>query len=415
MSAIIHIDGDAFFANCERACDPALKDKPVVVGKERGIATAACYRAKAAGIERGTLISKVKNICPSAVVKHGDYSKYKLISQRMYKIFRDMGDIVEEYSIDESFVGLAGAGNNGSYTQIAKQIQKKVKDKLDIPVSVGLAPNKTLAKVASDKNKPRGFCKITQSNVDQKLKGLPTDELWGIGSRLAQRLDRIGVDTALEFKNMSRDVVSSKFNKKVFRLHKELHCSQMIPLERGSVAKHKSKGSSKTFSPETKDKTKVFSHLSKNVETACKRLRKYNLVSDKISFFIKRNDYEGGYTKYKAQQNLNLHTAHPSYILPRIRDKFNEIFKADKTYRATGCYLHNLRQATPQQLGLLESYLEKQDKSKVYDAVDKIEDKFGDGTVFLASSLSVRASSSDQNKRKDKDKKLGIPSMGEVR
>lgn len=415
IKKILHIDGDAFFANCERASNPALEDKPVVVGKERGVATAPCYKAKAAGIERGTLIDEVNDICPEAVTLEGNYSRYKLYSQKMYDVFNEYTDIVEEYSIDESFIGVTGIPTYDSYLDLAKTIQREVKQRVGVPVSVGVAPSKTLAKIASDWNKPRGICHIKQKQINDYLEDFPLDELWGIAKNRRAKLEKYGIYTALELKNSRRIKIAENFDINMLRMYQELNGKYVIPLEEGNIAKHKSKGSSKTFSPPTKDKSKLFSYLSRNVEKACKRLRKFNLISKEMSIFIKRNDYEGGYTRYKKSLELDLASAHPNYIVPRIKDTFNKIYRPYKEYRASGCYFYNLRQATPTQLGLLDNYLEQQKKSRVYEAVDEIEEKFGKDSIFLAGSLRSRNNlDTNDGDRCNKNKKIGIPKMGEV-
>jgi DNA polymerase-4/DNA polymerase V len=416
IDKILHIDGDAFFANCEKAANPKLADKPVVVGKERGVATAPCYQAKRAGIERGTMINEVKNICPEAVTLEGNYSRYKIYSQRMYDIFNEYGDIVEEYSIDESFIGMAGIPTYSSYKKLAEEIQQEVKRKLSILVSIGIAPSKTLAKIASDWNKPRGICQIKENKIDKFLENFPLDELWGIASNLKEKLNKYGIQTALELKQARKTKIAENFSINILRTYQELKGKYVIPLKEGHIAKHKSKGSSKTFSPPTKDKNKLFSYLSRNIEKACKRLRKFNFISKEMSIFIKRNDYEGGYSKYKRSIELDIASAHPSYIIPRIKETFAKIFRPNQEYRATGCYFYNLRQATPAQLGLLDNYLEQQEKAKVYEAVDEIEDKFGKNSIFLASSLEARDNlENEQGAKVGKNKRLDIPKMGKIK
>lgn len=127
--AIIHVDADAFFASCEQAVDPRLRGKPVVVGKKRGIVTAASYEAKAKGVKRGMRIFEAERVCPGVIVRESDYETYGLFSVRMFEILRRFSPEVEEYSIDEAFVDLTGLRRifRSSYSNIAKKIQDTIR------------------------------------------------------------------------------------------------------------------------------------------------------------------------------------------------------------------------------------------------------------------------------------------------
>ena len=157
--AILHIDGDAFFAACEQSRDPSLKGKPVVTGKERGIAASMSYEAKACGVTRGMRIAEIKRCCPKVVLLPSDYETYSLLSTRMFAIVRRYTPDVEEYSIDECFADLTGLQRplKGSYPQIAARIKQALDVELGFTFSVGLAPTKVVAKIGSKWKKPSGL------------------------------------------------------------------------------------------------------------------------------------------------------------------------------------------------------------------------------------------------------------------
>ena len=153
------MDGDAFFVGVEMAKNPKLKNKPVVTGEERGIVSALSYEAKALGIVRGMPIFKVKKDFPQVIVVPGDYKSYARYSSLMFDIVRRYADDVEEYSIDECFADLTGLDKplKMSYKEIAERIKKEINEELDLSVSIGIAPTKVLAKVASKWVKPNGL------------------------------------------------------------------------------------------------------------------------------------------------------------------------------------------------------------------------------------------------------------------
>ena len=146
--AILHIDGDAFFAACEQSRDPSLKGKPVITGKERGIAASMSYEAKAMGVKRGMRLFEIKKICPAAILLPSDYETYSLLSKRFYTIVRRYTPEIEEYGIDECFADITGLRRplRMSYPKIAEKIKEDLDKELGFTFSVGLGPNKTIAK-----------------------------------------------------------------------------------------------------------------------------------------------------------------------------------------------------------------------------------------------------------------------------
>jgi DNA polymerase-4/DNA polymerase V len=166
--AILHIDGDAFFVGVEVAKNPKLKGLPVVTGEERGIVSALSYEAKALGVIRGMPIYRVKKDFPKVIILPGDYASYVRYSGQMFDIVRRYADDVEEYSIDECFADITGLDKplKMSYLQIAEQIKKEITEELRLSVSIGIAPTKVLAKVASKWVKPNGLTLITNETAE---------------------------------------------------------------------------------------------------------------------------------------------------------------------------------------------------------------------------------------------------------
>ncbi len=185
--AIIHVDGDAFFASCEQAVHPEYRGRPVVTGKERGIVSAASYEAKARGISRGVALHDVPKLCPDAIIVPSDYETYSLFSKRMFAIMRRTTPLVEEYSIDEGFADITGlrGPTHSSYETIAQTMQDAICNELGITVSVGLSVSKVLAKIGSKYKKPRGFTSIPADATEPYLAHTPLGKLWGVGPQTA--------------------------------------------------------------------------------------------------------------------------------------------------------------------------------------------------------------------------------------
>src|SRR5712691_4737467 len=199
--AILHIDGDAFFASCEQSLEPKLKGRPVVTGKERNIVASMSYEAKQRGVTRGMALQEVRKLCPDVVVLPSDYETYSLLSKRFFDIVRRYTSAVEEYSIDECFADLTGLRRplRMSYLKIAERIKKELDAELGFTFSVGLAPNKVVAKIASKWQKPSGLTAIPGRELHRYLAKLPVQNVWGIGPNTTALLRKHGIETALQF------------------------------------------------------------------------------------------------------------------------------------------------------------------------------------------------------------------------
>src|SRR5262245_37736486 len=147
--AILHIDGDAFFASCEQSLEPKLKGRPVITGKERNIVASMSIEAKLRGVTRGMALQEVRKLCPDAVILPSDYETYSLLSKRFFDIVRRYTSLVEEYSIDECFAEITGLQrpHQMSYPKIANSIKDELERDLGTSFSVGLGPSKVLAKI----------------------------------------------------------------------------------------------------------------------------------------------------------------------------------------------------------------------------------------------------------------------------
>src|SRR5665213_2550357 len=223
--AIVHVDGDSFFASCEIAKDPRLQGKPVITGKERGIVSAMTYDVKARGVTRGMILSEARRICPDAIILASDYETYSLFSERMYEIVRRYSPMVEEYSIDECFADLTGLRRtlHMNYPQIAAAIKKDLQRELGITFSLGLSATKVLAKLGSKWKKPDGLTCIPLRDASMYLEKTLASDIWGIGPNTAAYLEKFGVRTAFDFAQKSEEWISQMVSKPYLELWRELN------------------------------------------------------------------------------------------------------------------------------------------------------------------------------------------------
>jgi|AntRauTorckE6833_2_1112554.scaffolds.fasta_scaffold00031_35 DNA polymerase-4/DNA polymerase V len=397
--AILHIDGDCFFVSCERALNPSLNNKAVVTGKERKIASALSYEAKALGIKRGMSINEIKRLYPETIVLDSNYNVYSNFAKRMYEILRRYSAEVEEYSIDECFVDLTGLDKvyGLSYENLALKIKEDLEKELNLSFSAGLSYNKSLAKIASNWDKPAGCVIINRYNLKDYLSKLKVEDIWGVGKSSAKLLHKYNVNTALDFVSKSEDFIKQNFNKPYFEIYQELKTKYLYKLKTSPKKVFQSIGKSETFDKNSSDPSFIFSEFSKNIEKACAKARRYNLEATSVSFFLKTTDF-----KYqKININLESHTNIDIEVIKVLAENFKSLFSPYLKYRATGITLKNLKEVSAKQSDIFYNHLQTKKLNKLFSACDKIHKNYGNKSIFLASSMT----SSADNKLKNKDNK----------
>ena len=232
---IIHCDADCFFAAIEMRDDPSLKGMPMAVGgaaDRRGVISTCNYEARAFGIRSAMATVTAKRLCPGLLVMPHRMDKYKEAAEQIREVFYEYTDLVEPLSLDEAFLDVSDSDNClGSATLMAREIRKKVLDRVGITVSAGVAPNKFLAKVGSDWNKPDGLCVISPEQVDPFVRELPVDRLYGVGKVTAAKLHCMGINDCGDLRAFSVFQLSEWFGSFGPRLHELSHGIDLRPVK----------------------------------------------------------------------------------------------------------------------------------------------------------------------------------------
>jgi DNA polymerase-4 len=411
--AILHIDADAFFASCEQAIHPELRGKPVVTGRERGIVAAASYEAKAKGITRGVSLYDVKKICPEAIIVPSDYETYSLFSVRMFEILRRFSPDVEEYSIDEAFVDLTGLRRSfhSSYKLIAEKIQSTIETELGITVSIGVSLSKVLAKIGSKHNKPRGLTLIPRRDIHLYLEKLSTEKIWGIGPNTSAFLKKIGITTALEFARKDERFIKTHLSKPYREIWHELNGRSMYPVIVELKSSYQSISKTKTFTPPSDEETFIFAQLSKNLENACIKARRYKLTATRLILFLRRQDFKDSGIEIK----LNSPSAYPANLFEPLRKGFNQIFRPHTLYRQTGVVLAGLVAENRIQYTLFDDTAKIEKMAKIYAVVDRLSGRFGKHAIYHAASLPTKLQVQHAGERGDIPKRKTELFKGENR
>jgi DNA polymerase-4/DNA polymerase V len=394
---ILHIDGDAFFVGVEVAKNSALKGLPVVTGEERGIVSALSYEAKALGVTRGMPIFTVKKKFPMVVVLPGDYASYVLYSKMMMDIVRRYADDVEEYSIDECFADLTGLDKplKMSYRQMAQRIKEEITNELRLSVTIGIAPTKVLAKIASKWVKPNGLTIIeNDARLDFLLK-TKIESVWGIGQATAMKLKALDINTAFDFATSEMSWVAKNFSKPYVDMWLELNGIIVHEINAVPKASFSSIQKTRTFHPSSSDITFLFSQISKHIEDACRKARYYKLTTKKFSIFLKDKDFRYCVTTIVMSHATNA----PEILIALASEKMLEVYTKGKVYRTAGVTLENLQQNVSIQSDLFGESDKVHSFEELHSRMDVLEHKFGKKVIHVGSTDNA-----------NKHKELGVDS-----
>lgn len=220
---IIHCDCDCFYASIEMRDNPELVGKPIAVGgfpNRRGVVATCNYEARAFGIHSAMASATARLRCPELIIIRPDMEKYREASKQIHEIFREYTSIIEPLSLDEAFLDVSSSSQHrGSATLIARAIRDKVRQRVNITISAGIAPNKFLAKIASDWNKPDGQFVIRPEQVDEFVARLPVNKLHGVGKVTAGKMKRLGIHNCGDLRQLNEEQLREYFGSFGERLH----------------------------------------------------------------------------------------------------------------------------------------------------------------------------------------------------
>ena len=388
------IDCDNCYVSCERVFRPDLKDKPVVVlSNNDGCVVARSNEAKKIGIKAGTPYFQLAEQFPNQkiVVFSSNYELYGELTSRVVSIIRKEAPAYFRYSIDECFVYLDGM-EHLDLKAWGEELHKKIKRNVGMPVSIGLAPNKTLAKMASHfAKKYQGYrhCCMIDSD-DKRIKALklyPIDEVWGIGRRYAARLEALGVKTAYDFAEHNQSWVRATFNNIVIeRTWRELNGEDCVPNE--EMAKKKSICTSRSFNGMITDLDGLRTHVSNYAARCAEKLRQQGTVASIVGVFLNTNAFREDLPQYWNFQEMRLITPSSSTItiVKAANEVLQNLYRQGYHYKKAGVIVMGIGPNSPIQQDLFDTNAEQFEKMKRLDAViDRINKVNGTETIVLGS------------------------------
>jgi DNA polymerase-4 len=369
---------DAFFAAVEVLDKPHLKGKPVIVGgtTNRGVVSTASYEARRYGVHSAMPIYEAKTRCPEGTFLPVRKRRYAEFSRKVLDILSGFSPLVEQVSIDEAYLDITGTeALFGAPDQAARRIKETIRNTIGLTCSIGVAPSKFLAKIASDMNKPDGLTIILGADIDRFLSQLPIEKIPGVGKRSVERLHLCGIKMVGDLRRFSAERLSRDFGKFGQRLH------ELVMGEQDSrvvvTRETKSISSESTLESNTKDRAALRKEIKYHAERIAERLRREKLRAGTITIKIKYSDFSlvtRGYTIGKTTDSTRVivDAAVKLFMDNPLRSKVRLMGVAASNLESSG---NNI------QMELFETGLTKGKERKVDEAVDKIRERFGSKVI----------------------------------
>ncbi len=382
------VDCNAFFVSCEKVFQPHLEGQPVIVlSSNDGCAIARSQEAKALGIRMGDPLFKIKDLVKAHNVQvfSSNFSLYGDMSARVMDVLKRFCTHIEIYSIDEAFLQV----NPEDPLAYGAHLKKIVKLWTGIPVSVGIAPTKTLAKVANHLAKMKGLgCHVLMCPQEREkvLKDFPIHEVWGIGSQWSKKLVSYGVKTAWDFAQKDHRWVRKAFNIILARTALELRGISCLSLEEVSPPK-KSLISSRSFGSSVTSYDVLKESISFHTSSLAQKLRRQKSTAACLSVFIRTNPFQNGGSYYgnSVMASLLIPTSDTTLLLKASLSAFERIYKEELSYKKAGVMVLQICPEETTSLSLFQNALEVEKRKVLLQTLDQLNDRFGRGALVFAS------------------------------
>ncbi len=379
------IDCDNFFVSCEKVFQPRLKNRPVVVlSNNDGCVVSRSYEAKALGIPMCAPWFKIEQMFKAAggVALSSNYELYADMSKRVMQLLENYFGKIEIYSIDEAF---AQTGDNQDLLHTALTIRNQILTQTGISVSVGVAPSKTLCKVASEQAKKLSFAKVCllteQSTISQALQTLDVGDVWGIGRKLVKKLNFMGIFTAAELAAAPQAQIRQSFGITTAKTQQELNGISCLKAEDNPA--QKSIICSRTFEAEIKDFAKLAQVISEFVDNACLRLREQNSLAGGIIVFIATNRFHEQTYNNSKLISLSEASCHTAKFIKAMIEGLKCIYNPHFSYKRAGVMLTDISDVNTPQTDFWVSKQSQNKDTSLMQTIDDLNRKLGRKTLYF--------------------------------
>jgi len=379
---VMHLDMDAFFASVEQCVNPELRGRAIAVtgAAKRTVVTTASYEARAFGVRTGMNRFEAKRKCPHILFISGDNRKYMDVSTRIMNIIKSFSPLVEVYSVDEAFIDISGLGGLlGGPMDIGRAMKERIKAETGLTCSVGIGPNKLMAKLASKFDKPDGLTLIRACDVEGHIRDLPVGKLWGIGPNISARLAVMGIKTCAELGRAPAGILRTKFGiigERLGAMGRGQYEDPVSPA--GADDCVKSIGHSMTLPEDVSEKDAIKMYLLKLSEMVCARARRHGLRGWTVCLTLRYPDF---YT-FTRQRRMSRAT-NDTHTLYRAAKRLISSMRLKAPLRLIGVSLKGIVEGARQ----LPLFTDEARRERLLMAMDEINGRFGHSALTWSALL----------------------------
>ncbi|MFB4166402.1 DNA polymerase IV [Virgibacillus sp. JSM 102003] len=374
---IFHLDMNSFYASVEMAYNPKLKGKPVAIAgnpeQRKGIIVTSSYEARAKGVKTTMQLWQAKKLCPELIVLRPNFERYRTASKEMFKMLAEITPFVQPVSIDEGYMDITESEHHGTPIEIAQNLQQKIHQELDLPCSIGIAPNKFLAKMASDMKKPLGITILRKRDLSQKLWPLPIEEMYGVGDKTAEKLRAIDVKTIGDLAKGDVYQLKRVLGINGERLKNRANGIDTRPVDPEAIHEFKSIGSSQTLPEDTTNEAEIRNLMHQLTDNVERRMKRKQAAGRSVQIMIRYYDHKTITRSKKLQGFIDS----KEDILHIANELFQKHWNLDPI-RLLGITVQDVdeKQNIAKQLDLF-TYEEEAGKEKLYTVIDELSQKYG--------------------------------------
>ncbi|RLL48139.1 DNA polymerase IV [Oceanobacillus piezotolerans] len=375
---IFHIDMNCFYASVEMAYNPSLKGKPIAIAgnpeERRGVIVTSSYEARAKGVKTTMNIWQAKKLCPDLIVMKPNFDRYRAASRELFRILSEITPYVQPVSIDEGYMDVTDVHQSNNALELAHVLQQKILMELDLPCSIGIAPNKFLAKMGSDMKKPLGITVLRKRELNKTLWPLSVSQMYGVGEKTADKLNALGIETIGDLAKSDTYQLKQVFGINGERLKNRANGIDLRPVDPDAIYDFKSIGNSQTLPEDTIDIdqiNKLMTQLADNVE---RRMKRKNVAGKSVQLMIRYHNRKTITRSKKLQSYIDK----KEEILIIAQDLFHRHW-TEEPIRLLGITVQDVeeKQNIGKQLDLF-TYEDDASKETLFSTIDKLTEKYGE-------------------------------------
>ncbi|MBY0122480.1 DNA polymerase IV [Bacillus sp. S/N-304-OC-R1] len=384
---ILHVDMNSFYASVEMAYDPSLKGKPLAIAgnpaERRGIIVTCSYEARRFGVKTTMPLWEAKKLCPELIIKKPNFDRYRAASIGMFEILNEYSDLVEPVSIDEGYIDITESYEHGTPLEIAEKIQKQIMQQLDLPCSIGIAPNKFLAKTASDMKKPMGITVLRKRDVPNILWPLEVEQMHGVGKKTGGKLRSMQIDTIGDLAIANDIQLKSALGINGIRLKERANGIDRRMVDPEAASEFKSVGNSTTLPRDNSNQQELLEVIENLSGTVSARLKRKKVLSSSLSIMIRYKDRKTVTRSKKLENPIQK----KEEIFSAAKKLFLKHWTGDpvRLLGVTGTDLVEYNEAV-KQLDLF-SYEAEAKKEPLFKALSNLREKYGSQIIESAAGM----------------------------